>query len=63
MLDLTPQQTEAERVEAWRLNECLNAGLPLPVAERFAGSDADLHKLVGLIRRGCPPLTAARILI
>jgi hypothetical protein len=39
------------------------AGFPAEVAARLARQDqVDLHALLELIDRGCPPLLAARIL-
>jgi hypothetical protein len=55
------RQTEADRVEAWRLKVCLDLGFSVAVAESIAVSDADLHHLEDLIRAGCPLTLAARI--
>jgi hypothetical protein len=56
--------TEADRVESWRLGELLAAGYPLEHAEQIAArDDIDLHQARQLIRNGCPPETAARILL
>jgi hypothetical protein len=52
----------AGQVEAWRLHVLLRAGYPLRIAERIARSDADLHKAVEMLDRGCSPVVAARIL-
>jgi hypothetical protein len=52
----------ASRVEAWRLHVLLQAGYPLRVAERLAKSPADLHRAVEMLKSGCTPHTAARIL-
>jgi hypothetical protein len=41
----------------------MEAGYPLPLAERLAGSEADLHRAVELLRLGCEPQTAAEILL
>ena len=59
------QQTETERakVESWRLHILVEAGFPLHLAERIASSEADLHRAVDLVRRGCTPETAAEILL
>ena len=54
---------EQAKVESWRLHVLIEAGYPLPVAERLAGSNADLHGAVELISRGCAPETAAEILL
>lgn len=56
--------TEADRVESWRLGELLTAGYPLEHAERIAArDDIDLHQAEQLIREGCPHELAARILL
>lgn len=54
---------ERAKVESWRLHVLIEAGYPLPLAERLAGSEADLHRAVELVGRGCAPETAAEILI
>jgi hypothetical protein len=41
----------------------MEAGYPLPLAEKIAGSDADLHRAVELLAAGCTPETAAEILL
>jgi hypothetical protein len=56
-------QTEHEKVRGWRLHVLIEAGFPLPLAERLAHSEADLHTAVELVRQGCEPKTAAEILI
>jgi hypothetical protein len=54
---------ERVKVESWRLHVLVEAGYPIPLAERVAGSNADLHQAVGLVRAGCAPDLAAEILI
>jgi hypothetical protein len=56
-------QSEQAKVESWRLHVLMEAGYPLPLAERLAGSEADLHEAVALLRQGCAPATAAEILL
>jgi hypothetical protein len=56
-------QNEREKVAGWRLYVLIEAGYPVPLAERLAQSDADLHTAVELVRRGCEPKTAAEILL
>jgi hypothetical protein len=56
-------QSEREKVESWRLHVLIEAGYPLPLAERLAHSEADLHRAVELIQSGCTFETAAEILI
>jgi hypothetical protein len=55
-------QTERAKVESWRLHVLIEAGYPLPLAERLAGSEADLHVAVDLVSSGCTAETAAEIL-
>jgi hypothetical protein len=56
-------ESERAKVESWRLHVLIEAGYPLPLAERLAGSPADLHTAVELLHRGCRPETAAEILL
>ena len=57
------ESSERAKVEGWRLHVLIEAGYPLPLAERLAASDADLHRAVELVRAGCSPATAAEILL
>jgi hypothetical protein len=64
IVQLTPTtQTERSKVESWRLHVLIEAGYPLPLAERLAGSEADLHIAVDLVRAGCSASVAAEILL
>ena len=54
---------EQAKVESWRLHILIEAGYPLPLAEKLAASGADLHVCVDLVRSGCDPITAAEILL
>jgi hypothetical protein len=56
-------ENEPARVESWRLHILLEAGYPVHLAERLAGSEVDLHHAVELVTRGCDPVTAAEILL
>src|SRR2546427_4258901 len=58
----TPRDEQA-KVESWRLHVLMEAGYPLPLAEKIAHSEADLHRSVELIRQGCAFETAAEILV
>jgi hypothetical protein len=58
----TPQD-ERTKVESWRLHVLMEAGFSLPLAEKIAHSEADLHRAVELVRSGCDQETAARILL
>jgi hypothetical protein len=55
--------SERSKVESWRLHVLMEAGYPLPLAERLAGSEADLHIAVELVSSGCSPETATEILL
>lgn len=54
---------EQAKVESWRLHVLIEAGFPLPLAERLAASQVDLHTCVDLLKAGCSPVTAAEILL
>jgi hypothetical protein len=54
---------EQVKVESWRLHVLIEAGYPLPLAEKLAHSDADLHLAVELVHVGCQPELAAQILL
>lgn len=56
-------QSEAKKVEIWRLHVLLEAQFPQPLAEKLARSDADLHRAVDLVHRGCAHVTAVEILL
>jgi hypothetical protein len=58
-----PERGEKAKVESWRLHVLIEAGYPLPLAERLAGSEVDLHRAVDLVSSGCTPETAAEILL
>ena len=57
------REDEQSKVESWRLHVLIEAGFPLPLAERLAASEADLHACVQLVRKGCSPVTATEILL
>ena len=67
MAEITETHIEREgeqaKVESWRLHVLIEAGYPLPLAERLAGSEADLHVAVDLVSSGCTAETAAEILL
>jgi hypothetical protein len=47
----------------WREAVLAEAGFPTVLARRLAAqADYDLHELLNLVDRGCPPALAARIL-
>lgn len=50
-------------VRRWRQQRLLVAGFPPALAASLAAApDVDLHALLDLVDRGCPPVLAARIL-
>jgi hypothetical protein len=66
---VAPQEASARSpvpatdVEAWRLRRLVEAGFPLHLALDLAATPGvDLHALLALLDRGCPPELAARIL-
>jgi hypothetical protein len=47
----------------WRTRRLISAGFSIDLAQQLARSDRiDLHRLLELVDRGCPPELAARIL-
>ena len=63
MLEPSLVDPRIEPVEAWRLQQLIEAGYDVDdavlLATRF---DIDLHQAIALVRRGCPPTIATRIL-
>jgi hypothetical protein len=54
---------EASEIVAWRRTRLRRAGFDDALAARLSRERAvDLHALIGLVERGCPPPLAARIL-
>jgi hypothetical protein len=50
-------------VTSWRRDRLVEAGFALPLASRLARDRRyDLHALIELVERGCPPELAMRIL-
>ena len=57
-----PERDERAKVESWRLHVLIEAGYPLPIAERLAQSSCDLPDAVSLVAvRGFSPDVAAQI--
>jgi hypothetical protein len=49
-------------VARWRSEQLEQAGFPAPLARRLARDRrVDLHALIELVERGCPPHLAVRI--
>lgn len=52
-----------DEVSRWRRDQLLAAGFELPLAVAVAKDRRfDLHALIELVERGCPPRLAVRIL-
>jgi hypothetical protein len=61
--DSTPRRHVPRDVMAWRRARLVQAGFEPHLAAALAADGAyDLHELLGLIDRGCPPRLAVRIL-
>jgi hypothetical protein len=57
-----PADADADLV-AWRRSRLQRAGFPEPLARELAADRrTDLHAVLDLVDRGCPPVLAARIL-
>ena len=51
------------QVTGWRREQLLASGFPGALARQLANDDRyDLHQLIELVERGCPPDVAMRIL-
>ena len=62
-LHLPPRRGVAPDVAAWRHDVLRQAGFEASLARQLAASaDVDLHDILKLVDRGCPPELAARIL-
>jgi hypothetical protein len=57
-------ESEADQVIRWRLDALTAAGYSVEWALVLAAHvEVDLHVATDLVRRGCPPETAPRILL
>ena len=62
--ELRRLETDEERVLQWRRQALEQAGYPSRLALKLAlRGEVDLHLAAGLVERGCPAETAARILL
>lgn len=58
-----PAGRENANAVAWRRARLRRAGFDIALAEELSRECAvDLHALIGLVERGCPPPLAARIM-
>jgi hypothetical protein len=51
---------EDQIVHEWRVDRLIGLGIPVPMAEVDA-DNVDWHQVARLVRRGCPPVLAMRI--
>jgi hypothetical protein len=57
------EQRSAPELVSWRRCRLTEVGFPPSLARRLAHDGAyDLHALIELVERGCPPVLAMRIL-
>jgi len=56
-------EREGQEVFRWRSEQLVETGFSLPLAARIASDPSyDLHALIELVERGCPPKLAAQIM-
>ena len=52
----------SDEVVRWRREQLVESGFPVPLAAKLATAPGyDLHALIELVERGCPPELAVRI--
>jgi hypothetical protein len=57
-------ESELDRIVRWRSEELERAGYALDGAAALAARlEVDLHEAIDLVKRGCPPDIALRILL
>mgnify|MGYP003295251477 CR=1 FL=1 len=54
--------SDPDHVVEWRREQLVRSGLPCSLAALAANADYDLHALIELLGRHCPPELAIRIL-
>jgi hypothetical protein len=58
----TKRISGVDQVVVWRREQLVESGLPPSLAASLAKDTRyDLHALIGLVERGCPPWLAIRI--
>jgi hypothetical protein len=53
---------EHSLVHEWRVGQLIRLGIPKPLADAVAAR-VDWHQIAALVRRGCPPKLALRIVL
>ena len=62
-VETSTETRESAGIRSWRRDQLLASGFePTLAAELAADARCDLHALIELVERGCPPSLAARIL-
>ncbi len=62
--EMTTKETEQERIQRWRADELERVGFEPAAASMLAArNDVDLHHAIDLVRSGCDPELALRILL
>jgi hypothetical protein len=57
------QERPGREIRGWRRGRLVESGFPAPLAAQLAAdSRFDLHALIELVERGCPPELAVRIM-
>ena len=63
MQTTTADRRTGDELVRWRRDQLTRSGFPLPLAARIAKDGGyDLHALIELVERSCPPELAVRIL-
>jgi hypothetical protein len=61
--EITSHNLRPDALAAWRARLLMSAGFGDRLAHQLAGTaGVDVHELLNLVDRGCPPRLAARIL-
>jgi hypothetical protein len=63
MIGTRDQRDETEMMVRWRRDQLVVCGVPASMAAALARNPTcDVHQMIDLVERGCPPHLAVRIL-
>jgi hypothetical protein len=63
MIRIQGQRDDTEMTIRWRRDQLVACGVPRRMAAGLAGKPTcDVHQMIDLVERGCPPDLAVRIL-